>query len=80
MREYYSQVTGRKGGEHNGINSLTREVSIIETILKAKELNGDLSQADKVITKEQTRDGPSLANKFNTLNSDGEIDPSKLPT
>ena len=79
VEEYCSQVTGRKGGKHNGTNGVTREVGMVETMAEAKEPNGHLSQADEIITEEQTGDGPGLADELDALNSDGEIDPSKLP-
>ena len=78
-KDFCLEVTGRKGGEHNGTNGLTREVGIVEAMAEAKEPTGDLSLADEVITEEQTGDGPGLADELEALNSDGDIDPSKLP-
>ena len=79
VEDYCHQITGRRGGMHNSTNGVTREVGIVETMSEAKEPNGDLSQADEIITDEQTGDGPGLADELEALNSNGDIDPSKLP-
>ncbi|KAK5303237.1 anthranilate synthase / indole-3-glycerol phosphate synthase [Exophiala xenobiotica] len=76
VREYCSQITGRKVGEFNDSNGLTREVGIVETMDAAKEpnattngLNGHQVQVDKVITDADVPSEPGLADQLDALNS-----------
>ena len=50
VEKYCRSITGHD----NSSNNLTREVGIIETLAGAREPNGSLTQADKVITAAET--------------------------
>ena len=77
VQEYCSQITGRKVGEFNNTNGLTREVGIVETMNSAKEpngttngLNGHGVHVDKVITDADVPSEPGLADQLDALNTD----------
>jgi tryptophan synthase len=76
VQDYCSQITGRKVGEYNDTNGLTREVGIIETMHSAKEPNGNTNglnghevHADEVITDADVGPEPGLADQLDALNS-----------
>lgn len=78
---YCSKITGRQPSQlsgHNGTNG-TREVGIVETMHEAQEPNGGVS-VDKVITEDDTPDGPGLADQIEALNTDGDADPEAIPS
>ncbi|KAI1607942.1 tryptophan synthase [Exophiala viscosa] len=87
--EYTSQITGRKVGEFNNTNGLTREVGMVETMDAAKEpnattngLNGHQVQVDEVITDADVPDEPGLADQLDALNSSTngtEPNPEAIP-
>ncbi|KAL2425365.1 Tryptophan synthase [Exophiala dermatitidis] len=89
VQEYCSQITGRKVGEFNETNGLTREVGIVETMNAAKEpnastngLNGHQVQVDKVITDADVPSEPGLADQLDALNSETngtEPNPNAIP-
>ncbi|EXJ70277.1 tryptophan synthase [Cladophialophora psammophila CBS 110553] len=76
VQEYCSQITGRKVGDFNTTDGLTREVGIVETIKSAKEpsaasnaLNGHQVHVDKVITDADVPSEPGLADQLDALNA-----------
>ena len=76
VQDYCSEVSGRKPGEFNNTNGLTREVGIVETMHSAKEpnastngLNGHQVKVDEVITDADVPDEPGLADQLDALNS-----------
>jgi tryptophan synthase len=74
VERYCRMVTG-KNGDTNG---LTREVGIIEALAEAKEPNGSLAQADKIITASETNGHTNdLVDQLEELNAD-DIDPHAL--
>jgi len=78
VEEYCSEITGRKPGEHNRTNGVTREVGIVEAIFEAKEPNG--VHVDEVITNGQHGNGPGLADQIEALNMNGDADPTAVPS
>lgn len=78
VEEYCSEITGRKAGEHNRTNGVTREVGIVEAISDAKEPNGNGVHVDEVITNGH-HDGPGLADQIEALNMNGDADPAAVP-
>lgn len=77
VRDYCAQVAGRKLGEFNTTNGVTREVGIVETMNAAKEPNtntingidGQPVQVDQIITDDDVPDEPGLADQLDALNS-----------
>lgn len=73
VQEYCSEITGRKVGEFNNTNGVTREVGIVETMSSAKEPNGTTNgqqvHVDKVITDADVPSEPGLADQLDALNS-----------
>lgn len=78
VKEYVSQICGRKPGEFNETNGLTREVGMVETMNSAKEpngdtvngLNGEKVHVDEVITDADRPDSEAgLADQLDALNS-----------
>jgi len=80
VEEYCAEITGRKAGERNGTNGVTREVGIVEAISEAREPNGDNVHVDEVITNGQNGDGPGLADQLEALNMNGDADPAAVPS
>jgi len=80
VEEYCAEITGRKAGERNGTNGVTREVGIVEAISEAREPNGDNVHVDEVITNGQNGDGPGLADQLEALNMNGGADPAAVPS
>ena len=85
VEEYCAQISGRRGGEANGTNGVTREVGIIETMAEAKEPNGDAVHVDKIITEEDQPKAnghvePGLADQLEALNTDEKPDPEAIPS
>lgn len=80
VEEYCAEITGRKAGEHNGTNGVTREVGIVEAISESKEPNGIGVHVDEVITNGQHGDGPGLADQIEALNMNGDADPAAVPS
>ncbi|MCJ1253900.1 tryptophan synthetase [Lignoscripta atroalba] len=79
VEKYCSEITGRKGGPHNGTNGVTREVGIVETMDAAKEPNGEV-HVDEVIKDGQNGTGPGLADQLEALNLNGDADPAAVPS
>jgi tryptophan synthase len=72
VEDYCSQITGRKGGEYNDTNGLTREVGIVETMASAQEpngANGHTATPSAVITDADRPSEPGLADQLDALNS-----------
>ena len=80
VEKYCSEITGRKGGQHNGTNGVTREVGIVETMSEAKVPNGDNVHVDEVIVEGQNGTGPGLADQLEALNVNGDADPALIPS
>ena len=78
VQDYCSQITGRKVGDYNTTDGVTREVGMVETMDAAKEpntatingLNGHPVQVDEVITDADRPDTEvGLADQLDALNS-----------
>ena len=73
VEQYCAEVSGRRPGEHNQTNGVTREVGIVEAISAAHEPNGvnghTAVQVDKVITENDVPSEPGLADQLDALNS-----------
>ena len=75
--EYAAQITGRRVGDYNQTNGITREVGIVETMSAAKEpnehttngMNGHTVQVDEVITDKDVPNEPGLADQLDALYS-----------
>ena len=85
VEEYCAQISGRRNGEANGTNGITREVGIIETMAEAKEPNGDAVHVDKVIKEEDQpktngHSKPGLVDQLEALNTSEKPDPEAIPS
>ena len=73
VEEYCSQITGRKVGDYNNTNGLTREVGMVETMASAKEpnghTNGNTVTVSSVIRDKDVSNEPGLADQLDALNS-----------
>ena len=78
VEDYCAQISGRRGGQHNQTNGMTREVGIVEAIGEAKEPNGTEVHVDKVIKNDS--DKPGLADQLEALNMEGPPDPKAIPS
>jgi tryptophan synthase len=75
VERYCRMVTGNNGGT----NGLTCEVGIVEALAEAKELNGYLTQADKIVTASETNGHMNdLVDQLEELNAN-DTDPNTLP-
>jgi tryptophan synthase len=79
IRNYCYEVLGKKPGEANGTNGLTREVGLVETMSEAKEPDGHLSQADAVIQDGANGSDPGLADQIEALNAEDGGNSGALP-
>ena len=82
IRELSQAVPGKEGlavekycrkitGHDDSSNNLTHEVGIVETLAEAREPNGSLAQADKVITAAETNGHTNdLVDQLEALNTD----------
>lgn len=80
VEEYCAEITGRKAGEHNRTNGVTREVGIVEAIAEAKEPLSNGVHVDEIIRNGQHGDGPGLADQIEALNTNGDADPAAVPS
>ena len=69
--EYLTSVTGRRL-ERDTQGTLTREVNVLEPVLRVKPLQG--SQPTDVITDEDTPAGPGLGDQLKALSGAGSAD------
>lgn len=66
VERYCRMIVGK-----NGINGLTHEVGIVEALAEAKEPNGSLAQADKIVTASETNGHTNdLVGQLEKLNAD----------
>ncbi|KAL2825176.1 tryptophan synthase beta subunit-like PLP-dependent enzyme [Aspergillus cavernicola] len=68
--DYMSSVTGRRL-ERDTQGVLTREVNVLEPVLKIESEPTPVSQPTEVITEDDTPSGPGLADQLEALNGDG---------
>lgn len=76
VEDYCASITERRPG----VNGSDRDVEIIEGTNGSQETNGDVVHVDKVLTDEDTPNGPGLADQIEALNTDGESNPSAVPS
>lgn len=73
VEDYLDEITQRR----DVIKSQTREVSIVETMNEAKELDG--VQVDGIVKDKDVPDGPGLADQLEALNTDGPMESHLIP-
>lgn len=77
VEEYCASITER----HPGINSSKEDdLEIIESTDSAPETHGDEIHVDKIVTDDETPNGPGLADQLEALNTDGQPDPAAVPS
>lgn len=81
VQKYCTGITGRTVESNGTKEDETRFDTVIDgPAAEHEEPNANGVHVDKVLTEEDLPDGPGLADQFEALNTDGDVDPAAVPS